>query len=340
MILKIELENQRFLDIEFDSAAYITGSNQKQLWKIFRSLYYYFNKNPKLTENIYGENKIELLLDDQPLSEKNNDFYFISDRNSIYNQMIYKKDSLLFELLNSLSDNLEIDRSIEKINDEHLQLEISIQKLLDVHSNNLKAEFHDLTYLDFLKNNLSMGYESNNNSYPLEFMDTEALLDEYLNFLEFKLKDNGRPVWLVLYNLDSFISPDDKYLFLQKIKSFMDEYELKLIYLGNNLRSVPIATSDLEKIVVAAEDFHQMLPCVELLNSVKLHYPNEVNFDENNFTAAIRRIAPLIGSNQKAFISNKDLVLLKIVNDILGYETSFDLNNQLLSKAETEFLKD
>lgn len=340
MILKIELENQKFLDIDFDNIAYITGSNQKQLWKIFRSLYYYFNKNPKLTENIYGENKIELVLDEQPLSEKNNDFYFINDRNSIYNQMIYKKDSLLFDLLNSLSDDLEIDRSIEKINDEYLQLEISVQKLLDLHSNNLKAEFQDLNYLDFLKNSLLMGYESDNNSYPIEFMDTETLLDEYLNFLEFKLKDNGRPVWLVLYNLDSFISSEDKYTFLKKVKGLVDDYDLKVIYMGNSLESVPIEINDLDKVVVSANNFHQLLPYTELLKSVRLHYPNQFDLVGSDFADAIKRIAPLVGSNQKAFISNKDLVLLKVVNDILDYETSFDLNSQLLSNAETEFLKD
>lgn len=340
MILKIELENQKFLDIEFDDAAYITGPNQKQLWKIFRSLYYYVNKNPKLTENIYGENKIELILDGHPLSDKNNDFYFINNRDSIYNQMIYKKDSLLFDLLNSLNDDLEIGRSIEKINDEHLQLEISVQKLLDVYSNNLKVEFQDLSYFDFLKNNLVMGYENDNNSYPLEFMDTETLLDEYLNFLEFKLKDNGSPVWLVLYNLDSFISLEDKHSFLTRVKRLMIDYDLKLLYLDNTLNSVPIETSDVDKIIVSTNDFHQLLPCEEFLRSVRLHYPNEFNLTESEFTNAVRRIAPFIGSRQKSFISSKDLVLLKVVNDILGYETSFDLNSQLLTKAETEFLKD
>jgi len=340
MTLKVELENQRFLEIDFENEAYITGSNQKQLWKIFRSLYYYFNKNPKLTENIYGENKIELILDDQPLSAKNNNVYFINDRNSIYNQMIYKKDSMLFELLNSLNDNTSIDHSIEAIKDEQLLLEIVVQKALDAYSNNLKIEFNDLNYLDFLKNNLEMTYESEGNSYPLEFMDTEILLDEFLNFLEFKLKDNGRPIWLVLYNLDSFISSRDITVFLRKVRELVDTYDLKLIYLGNNLKAVPISVTDLDKVIVAANDFHQLLPYTELLHSVRLHYPNEFNLTGDDFASAIKRITPYVGNGQKSFISNKDLVLLKVVNDILGYGTSFNLDNQLLSRAETEFLKD
>ena len=340
MILNIELEDQTFLNVDFEDAVYITGPNKKQIWKIFRSLYYYFNKNPQLTSNIYGDNNIELILDGDNLSVKNNNVYFINNRESIYNQMIYKKGSLLFELLNSLQDNIEINYAIENINNENLRLEIAVQKLLNKYSNNLKAEFRDWTYLDILKNQMMMGYEAEDKSFPLEFMDTDILLDEFLNFLEFQLKDNSRTSWLVLYNLDSFISSKDEYFFMRKINELVNQYDLKLIYLGNNLNNVPITVNDLDKIVVSAESFNQLLPLEDLRKSVQMRYPNEFNDSEVDFVNAIKRIVPFVGSNEKLFISGKDLVLLKVVNDILGYGTSFDLEHQLLSSAETKFLKD
>jgi len=340
MILKIELENQNFLDIDFDSVAYITGPNQKQIWKVFRSLYYYFNKDPKLTENIYGENRIEMILDDNNLSVKNNDVFFINNRDSIYDQMIYKKDSLLFELLNSLEDDMNVAHSIENINNENLKLEMVVQNLLDNYSNNLKAEFQDVSYLDFLKNNLLMGYGADGRNYPLEFMDTENLLDEFLKFIEFKLKDNGKPTWLVIYNLDSFVSPKDKWIFMIRVKELIEEYNLRLIYLGNNLNDLPIDENDLEKIIISAKSFHQLLPFDELFRSIRMHYPNDCDLTDEEFVSGIKRIAPFIGKKENLFISNKDLVLLKVVNEILGYETSFDLKNQLLTDAETKFLKD
>lgn len=340
MILNVELENQNFLDIDFEDEVYITGSDQRQLWKVFRSLYYYFNKNPKYTEDIYGDNKIEIVLDDDKVSIKNNDVYFINSREGIYNQMIYKKGSLLFDILNSLDSDVTIDRSIEALNNESLKLEIMIQELLDGFSNNLKAEFQNLNYLDFLKNYLVMSYQVRDKNFPLEFMDTEDLMDEFLDFLEFKLKDNGIPSWLVLYNLDSFVDPTAQQIFLTKVRQLVGEYDLKLIIIGNNLNSVPITSTDIDKIVVAARSFHQLLPFDDLLKSVRMHYPNELEIEKANLVQSIKRIAPLIGNKQKLFISNKDLVLLKVVNDILGYETSFDPDNQLLTRAETKFLKD
>jgi len=340
MILKIELENQEFLDIDFESAAYITGPNQKQIWKVFRSLYYYFNKNPKLTENIYGENDIELVFDGNNLSVKNNDVFFINNRDSIYDQMAYKKNSLLFELLNGLEEDMNVAHSIENINNENLKLEMVVQNLLSKYSNNLKAEFQDMSYLDLLKNYLLVGYEANNISYPLEFMDTENLLDEFLKFIEFKLKNNGKTTWLILYNLDSFIAPKDKLLFITRVKELIEEYDLKLIYLGNDLSNVPIDKNDLDKIIISANSFHQLLPFDEFLRSIRMHYPNNLDISDDEFVAAIKRISAYIGNDRNLFISNKDLVLLKVVNDILGYGTSFDLKNQLLTNAETEFLKD
>lgn len=340
MILKIELEDQHFLDIDFDDAVYITGNNQKNLWKIYRSLYYYFNRNPKKIENIYGENKIELELDDVNISEKNNDFYFIDNRDSIYEQMLYKKDSLLFEFLNSLAGDIELSRSVENINNEHLKLEMYVQKLLDNYSDNLKVEFDDVTYLDLLKSKLIMGYDSEGTSFPLEFMEIGLLIDEFLKFIEFKLQGNGNPTWLVLYNLDSFMAGEDKRKFIDKIRVLMKKYDLKLIYLGNSMNNVTINETDLDKIVIASSEFCQLLPYDELLKSVRMHYPSEFNTNGKDFAASIGRIVSYVGINKKVFISNKDLVLLKVVNEILGYETSYDLDNQLLTSAETKYLED
>ncbi|MFD1418985.1 CRISPR-associated protein Csn2-St [Companilactobacillus keshanensis] len=340
MILKIELENQKFLDLDFDDIVYLTGIDHKKLWTVFRSLYYYFNRSPRLTSNIYGDNDIELYIDDEKVSVKNNDVFFINNRDSIYQQMQYKKDTLLYELLNKLNDDLDIDHAIENMNNENFRLEIKVQEFLDDYSNNLRINFQDLNYLEMLKNFLVLNYQEDSKNYPLEFMNTESLLDEFLNFLKLKLSKNSHPTWLVLYNVDSFISQYEKNNFFIKIKKLLSEYDLKVVYIGNNLENLPIDTMDLEKIVVAADEFDQLLPTDELLHSVKNNYPNEFNSSEEKFVESMQRIIPYIGIKEKLFLNNKDLVLLKVVNEILNYETSFSFEDQLLTDAETKFLED
>src|SRR5699024_12687228 len=114
--------------------------------------------------------------------------------------------------------------------DELLKIEILLQQHLDNYSNNLQSEFQSFSYADLLKTKLLMGYKERGLDYPLEFMDTELLLDEFLNFLKFRLENTGLPVWLILYNLDSFVAPRDIDYLLIKVKELMKEYDLKLIY--------------------------------------------------------------------------------------------------------------
>lgn len=338
MILKIELENQKFIDIDFNNIVYLTGCNQKNLWKAFRSLYYYFNKNPSLTNNIYGDNSIEILLDDNKVSVKNTDVYFIHDRESIYNQMQYKKGSLLYDNLSNLSDDTSINKIVDGMNDDNLKLEIVVQDYLKEYSNNLKVNFSDFNYMDMLKNSLLLSYEENSINYPLEFMDTEELLDEFLNFLKFKLKDNGNSTWIVIYNINNIISGFNEREFIEELKVLKDEYD-KVIFIGNSLSNVPIDETDIENIVISADEFHQLLPADELFKSVQMRYPNEMDIEMSELSEAIKRIAFLVGSSEKVHISGKDLVLLRVVNDILNYETSYSLNDNLLTSAETKFLE-
>ncbi len=339
MILNIELENQKFLELDFEDEICITGENRQKIWQVFRSLYYYFNKDPKLTTSVYGENKIEITCDDEAVSVKNTLPFFIHNRESIYQQMLYKKDTLLFDFLNSFENDLEIDRSIEQLNDELLRIEILLQQQLDDYSNNLQSEFLNFSYADLLKAKLFMGYKEKEMDYPLEFMDTELLLDEFLDFLKFRLENTGLPVWLILYNLDSFISPKYIELLLIKVKELMKNSDLKLIYLGNNLNNVPLDSSEIDNVVIAADEFHQLLPIDELTKSIGLRYPNEFGMSENEITDSLKRVVSFVGSKEKVFISAKDLVLLKVVNDILGYETSYELRYQSLTGAETKFLE-
>ncbi|WP_125761675.1 CRISPR-associated protein Csn2-St [Companilactobacillus hulinensis] len=338
MILKIELENQNFLDVDFEDRLYVVGNNQKKLWEVFRSIYYYFNKSPTLTSNVYGDNDIEISLNDSKLSEKNNTVFFIHDRESIYNQMLYKKGSLLFDVLNSLIDDTEISRIIDQINEGNLKLEIEIQNYMQKLSNNLKINIDDTNYLEMLKNSLLLSYEDDKLAYPLEFMDTDSLLDEFLNFLEFKLKDNGNPVWVVLYNLDGIVSVHNQFNFIKSLKRIMDDYDLKVIFIGNSLMNVPLDQTEVGGIVIANKEFEQLLPYDELVKSVRMRYPNELKVDSDKFVDSVKRISPFIGSDENINLSSKNLVLLKVVNEILNYETSYCLDDQILSSAEAEFL--
>lgn len=339
MILKIELTDNQFVQFETDGSLYFTGPNRKMLWQIYRSIYYYFNKAPSLSTNIYGKNDIEVSLDDELISKKNTHFFTISSRESLYNQMIYKKGTLLFEMLNQMKDDFEVNRAMDRLNNEQLRISIILQKYLQCYSDSLTVDLREFNYLELLKSQLVIGYEENQNEFPLVFMDTDTLVDEFLNLLKKHLSTATNSTWLVLSNLDSFISEESKEEIMSAVKKYQKEYDLVVIYFGKNLSHINISSDDVENVVVCVDDCHQLLPYDQLRKSVSMHYPNELDYSKEDFTRAIARIVPNIGNGRKIFLNPKDLVLLKIVNVLLNYETFYDLEDQLLTEAETKFLK-
>lgn len=340
MRLKIEIDDQSFFELDFGDIVYISGYNHQNMWKIYRSLYYYFNKSPMLSTNIYGDDNIEISLDDVSPSTKNTQTYFISNRDSIYQQMIYKKGNLLFENLNTLNDSFEITRILEELNDTNTKLSLLVQEHINNYANNLIIDFEDVTYFDVLKYFLKVSYEDSNRTFPLEFMETESLVDELLNLIESSLKKANNDTWIVLYNLDSFVSRSAKKTILNKLKEFTDRFELKVIYLGNSLTDCAITSAETEKIVVAADEFHQLLPIENLSKSIKMRYPNDFPHSTEQLVQSLIQVIPYIGNKENVSLNPRDLVLLKIVNDILGYETSLDYSDQILNSAETKFLLD
>ncbi|MCH4010269.1 CRISPR-associated protein Csn2-St [Companilactobacillus sp.] len=339
MILKIELVDNQYIEIEADKMVYFTGTNRKMLWQIYRSIFYYFNKTPALSANIYGENNIELSVDELPVSKKNISFFSINNRESLYTQMTYKKDTLLFKALNQVSDDFEINRLIDNINDEQMRISLLIQKHLQSYSDSLTIDLRDVNYLELMKSQMFLGYEENSNEYPLEFMDTDDLVDEFLNLLKNHLMNATVPTWLVLSNLDSFIPRKAKREIMRAVKQFSHDYDLLVIYLGDTLNSIDLAADDMEKVVICAKEYHQLLPYDQLIKSVSMRYPNEFKYSPDDFIKSMMRVVPNAGSDQELFLNSKDLVLLKIVNELLNYETSYHFQDQLLTDAEANFLK-
>lgn len=338
-MLKVEIDDQNFLEFDFDDVAYIVGHNSRNLWKVYRSMFYYFNKSPQLSTNVYGDDNIELTFNDESVSIRNTNAIFINSRNSIYEQMIYKKGSLLYDQLNDFADDFEINKVLEAMNDNLIKLGLCIQDKVTNFSNNLFSDFEDITYQSLLKQNLALNYAEQGSNYPLEYMDTEVLLDELVSLIELLLKRSDKPTWIVLYNPNSFISDKGKKLLFDKLNKFRKLYDLKVIYISQNISNCSMSVAEIENVVLATNEFHQLLPIEEFKQSIKLRYPNSYPVTDDTLLNSLIRIIPSIGSKEVVYFAPKDLVLLKIVNDILGYETSINFDNQILTSAETQFLK-
>lgn len=340
MRLKIEIEDNQYADFDFEDILFITGKNQNLLWKLYRSLFFYFEKAPMQTKNIYGDDGIEVKISDEKVSVKHNQAYFINSRNSIYEQMIYKKDSMLFDVVNDLNDEKIINRYMEQINDEIYKLNFLVQDKLSVLSDSLQLDIQDANFLDLLKNNLEVSYLEKEKIHPLSFMSTDELIDEYLKFIEYRLSRTANTVWIILYNLNSYISDSKQVEFLNKLRILMNEHALKIIFIDESIENLNLSLDDVGKIVVTINDYEQLLPFDQFKKSIINNYPNELDVKDDQLLESLQRIIPFIGFTKKIYLPDKDLVLLKVVNQILDFKTlEFSKHDQLTS-AEAKFLED
>lgn len=340
MRLQIEYSDNKFLDADFDSELYITGNNQKLLWQIYRSFFFYKQRIDNIIYDVYGDNGIEIRLDEQSLSKKHNNFFFIDSRNSIYQHMTYQKNSLLFSWLDTLKNDSLIAKQIEQMNNELYKLNFKLQNKLDFFANNITLDFADINFLDLLKNNLRLGYIEKGQSLPLNFMSTEELMDEYINLLGRYLMNNQENTWLIIYNLESYLSKEKITVVIKNFKKLIKYNALKVVYITNDLTAVPLNKDDISNLIIVNKNIEQLPPFDILKKSISYHYPNKLNFTNQELVSSIKILAPIIDSKEDIYLRNKDMVLLKVMDQLLETKTLASFKEDSLTTAETEFLKD
>lgn len=339
MNLKIEYQDQQFVEADLDQIIYFVGPNHDMLWKIFRSFYFYRQKLDVSEANIYGENGIELLIDDHLIDLKHNHFYFINSRQAIYQQIVYHKPSLLFDYLNQKENEVAVTQHLEHINNELYQLSFLLQDYVDDFADSLQVDLKDLSYLELLKNNLVVGYQENQVMTPIELMSTDELVDEYLNLIATVAQRTADKTWLIMYNPASYLSTGKIGELVSKLKQVMLQTNLKVIYIANDFRGIRLDSADIHKTILVGPHIEQLPPFDVVVKSLKNHYPNMLDLSDQQILKSLTQLLPLIGSKREVALSSKDLVLLKIINDLLDYETSFNLEDYLLTDAEISFLK-
>lgn len=86
---------------------------------------------------------------------------------------------------------------------------------------------------------------------------------------------------------------------------------------------------------------YQQLPEFEILKeSFARNYPCEFTLKDEVFIASLFRIFPYIGSVKNPYLKEKDMVLLKVLEELLGIDTLNRQcqNNEKLNDLECNFL--
>lgn len=342
--MKIEIEDNQFIEFDESQRLFFYGHNQKLAHELVRSLKRFSNKKNlnELEELVYGENGIEIYRDEQLLKPGSIDIHFLQDSSSIYNEVSFDKLSLMTDFLSAMSENVEINRELSKIEDHLLKIELIFNEKLGKISDNISSNVAELTYAELMKNNMFLSYVDQSHEFPLEMMDANELIDEYLLLLKDKLARDLKETWVVLINIASFLSLESSQVLIDGLTKMADDTGLLHIFIvGEQSLNLHYDLEDIPNTVILTNEVCQMPEFENFKSSVMNHYPATLRMTDEELCSAFFEIISCIGNDINATGKSYEyIVLLKVINDILGF-SSLKFNSQVkeLTDAERAYLE-
>ncbi|MFC4652779.1 CRISPR-associated protein Csn2-St [Lactococcus nasutitermitis] len=342
-MIKIELEDHQFIEFDEQNRLFFYGSNQQMRQQLIRSLKRFGLKKAlnELEEVVYGENGLEIYRDNQLLNPKNIDFLFVQDNLSIYKEVALTKGSLMAEFLKSFGEEVAVNFQLEEIKNHLLEIELIFNEKLAQISNNISSNLTDLTFDDLLKNHVFLSYFDSRHDFPLEMMDANELLDEYVKLLSEKLMRHPKETWLILVNPASFLTSERIQFLLESLEQIAEETGLlKVWIISNQVLDFPHQLSDISGTIILASDAYQMPEFSDFRKSIENHYPEKLEMTDEVLCQKFYEIVSNIGI--KPSITGKasrNMVLLKVIDELLGFDDlPFSVKFDELSTAEKSYL--
>ena len=131
--------------------------------------------------------------------------------------------------------------------------------------------------------------------------------------------------------------------FIEKVKGIAQETKLLKMIVIHYKQLDPNIYSDefIDKTIIATNRFEQLPELEYFRDNVQKYYPDEMTDTDNILAQRFYRISHLIGETEiykNSTIFTKDMVLLKMLGDILEMPVTFETSDEALSALETAFL--
>lgn len=342
--VKLEYENGKFIEFDLKDYLFIVGGHNDWKRKIIRSLKRFdiAKKLSSLEEEVYGENGIEFYYGEKKLKSRDTNILFLEDNMSINQQLSFTKGNMMYQELVEMQHNVDVTHQMETINDELINLELLINQKLKKYSDSISCDLGTKLFTDLLKESLQLTYFTEKHDYPLEMINSSELLDEYIKLLELMVDRKEQMVWLIIINPESFLdSKDVNFLFEEVKRISQTTKKLKFLIFSNRSLDINYSFEDIGKTVLLY-DFYEQLPDYEIFEeSIKRHYPDSLICSSGELIDSFYRIAHLIGKKtyKKSYLDAKDMILLKVFNDILEVNVTTETSVTTLTKLEEAFLR-
>lgn len=349
MLVKLEYEHEKYIELEIHDVNYFLGPDHTKKWKLYRGIKRFSTGKTlsELEEHVYGDDGIVIFCDDKKMKAKELPIYYLDCRESFLQQYQNGKRSLMNNEIQAIEETFEIHRGIEKINNKLLLFENQLSELFAEKFTHVQPTLRSINYNDIIKYFFHLSFFENNDTFPLEMMDIERLIDDYCQLLINEIRRTQKMSWLWINNPNAFMSKSIFCTFVDKLKEIAYETNLlKIFILSEDYLSLNYKGIDVESTVLLYEDQQQLPPFSIFKSSIQKHYPDEFVQNDEKIISSLFRIFPYVCKNweraENVYLRDKDVVLLKVVDKLLGYKQfgKYQCEYATLTELEKKFLVD
>ncbi|KRL74490.1 hypothetical protein FC54_GL001320 [Ligilactobacillus saerimneri DSM 16049] len=339
MKLQMKYNMHKSLTMNLDDYIYLFCLDSITKWQLTRTLKRYaLNRSLNLLEeNIYGSNGINILANGAKINLKKTSFLVIDQGDSIVHEFSGKKGTLLYKQIEHLRSSYSFQEKIDEINNMLLQLEVIIDKETLSKFKTVEAALVQMQLEDLLKKIVSFKYKEDGNYCPLEMMDVNELIPDFCELLSQRVIEDQQKTLIWLINPQNFLSVKACEYLLDELKELTKSELLKFVVISDQKFTDNYCYDDVERTKLIVEDIYELLPYNDLREIVSSHYPTDFNLTDEQLLASLYRILPLIAS-ERVYIADKDMVLLKVLGQLLGLPVPKQISTSELSCLEQRFL--
>lgn len=349
MHVELEYEHGHYIDLELHDMNYFLGPNHSKKWKLYRGIKRFSTGKTlsELEEHVYGDDGIVIFCDGKKMKAKDLPIYYLDCRESFLQQYQDGKGSLMSNEIQSLKDSFEINQGIEKINNEFLKFESQLSEVFTEKLSHVQPTLRSINYSDITKYFLQLSFFEDDSSFPVEMMDIEKLIDDYCQLLTNELHRTQKMTWLWISNPNAFMSKKIFCMFIKSLKTISRKTNLlKVFVLSEDYLELNYQEIDIESTILLYEEQQQLPEFSILKSSLERHYPDELNQKDEDIISQLFRVFSFIGRSKKydenVYLRDKDVVLLKVVDELLGFEHPIKYQHGFddLTDLEKKFLAD
>lgn len=321
------------LDLTMDSTLVFIGANKDAKREILNTFLQMASKYVDENQGNLVSQTGKILFDGTEVSNRNTDIIYLDEYYSLYKELILKKSYFLFEEVLEIGSQIPIITQIEEINDQMSKFEILMNQLLHENYPELSLDLPYFSHDALIKKFAALKLDR-------ELITSRKMIETFIKLVSRTISQSGNRVWIILDGIDRHLSQDDfKYLYDSLVDISRDTQRLNIILFNVDyaLWRLNIA---LEDFIVVYKEIQQLYPINEMYQSIERHYPDSFIIDEENLQQRILTVIPYIGYSEAVSLSNKNMVILKVLKKLLGDETKIETSFESLSNLEKSFLED